>query len=112
MKDNRNDSVRSTLAFSTAFVFAFIQWFSVTPRLGFGQWAPAGAAEASHGNEESASCGLEMSRKSPNPPLSATLELIDCRHVVHDEYAVSPDGMKMFSVLDLEIEMHGARSDL
>ena len=53
-----------------------------------------------------------MSRKSPNPPLSATLESIDCRHVVHDEYAVSPDGMKMFGVLDLEIEMHGARSDL
>ena len=55
---------------------------------------------------------LEMIRKSPNPPLSATLESIDCRHVVHDEYAVSPDGMKMFGVLDLEIEMHGARSDL
>jgi hypothetical protein len=29
--------------------------------------------------------------------------------VVHDEYAVSPDGMKMFGVLDLETEMHGAR---
>ena len=29
--------------------------------------------------------------------------------VVRDEYAVSPDGMKMFGVLDLETEMHGAR---
>jgi len=28
--------------------------------------------------------------------------------VVHDEYAVSPDGMKMFGVLDLETEMHGS----
>lgn len=28
--------------------------------------------------------------------------------VVADEYAVSPDGMKMFGVLDLEMEMHGS----
>jgi len=37
--------------------------------------------------------------------------LLEFRHIgiVHDEYAVSPDGMKMFGVLDLETEMHGAR---
>ena len=29
--------------------------------------------------------------------------------VVHDEYAVSPDGMKAFGVLDLETEMAGCR---
>jgi hypothetical protein len=29
--------------------------------------------------------------------------------VVHDEYAVSPDGMKMFGVLDLATEMSGCR---
>jgi hypothetical protein len=29
--------------------------------------------------------------------------------VVHDEYAVSPDGMKVFGVLDLETEMQGCR---
>ena len=39
------------------------------------------------------------------------METLGFRHigVVHDEYAVSPDGMKMFGVLDLETEMHGAR---
>ena len=33
------------------------------------------------------------------------------RHIgiVHDEYAVSPDGMKMFGVLDLATEMQGCR---
>src|ERR1700737_3259707 len=41
----------------------------------------------------------------------ALIETLGFRHigVVHDEYAVSPDGMKMFGVLDLETEMHGAR---
>ena len=29
--------------------------------------------------------------------------------VVHDEYAVSPDGMKVFGVLDLQTEMEGCR---
>ena len=29
--------------------------------------------------------------------------------VVHDEYAVSPDGMKAFGVLDLATEMEGCR---
>jgi hypothetical protein len=39
------------------------------------------------------------------------LEALAFRHiaVVRDEYAVSEDGMKMFGVLDLETEMHGAR---
>jgi hypothetical protein len=60
----------------------------------------------------------------PTPPATAThqpiphhqivqalAETLGFRHigVVHDEYAVSPDGMKMFGVLDLETEMHGAR---
>ena len=43
--------------------------------------------------------------------VQALVEMLGFRHigVVHDEYAVSPDGMKMFEVLDLETEMHGAR---
>src|ERR1700755_1533069 len=43
--------------------------------------------------------------------IGALIETLGFRHigVVHDEYAVSPDGMKMFGVLDLETEMHGAR---
>ena len=43
--------------------------------------------------------------------VQALVETLGFRHigVVHDEYAVSPDGMKMFGVLDLETEMHGAR---
>jgi hypothetical protein len=43
--------------------------------------------------------------------VQALMETLGFRHtsVVHDEYAVSPDGMKMFGVLDLEIQMHGAR---
>jgi hypothetical protein len=60
----------------------------------------------------------------PTPPATAThqpvphheivqaiVETLGFRHIgiVHDEYAVSPDGMKMFGVLDLETEMHGAR---
>lgn len=43
--------------------------------------------------------------------VQALIETLGFRHigVVHDEYTVSPDGMKMFGVLDLETEMHGAR---
>ena len=43
--------------------------------------------------------------------VQALVETLGFRHigVVHDEYAVSPDGMKMFGVLDLETKMHGAR---
>jgi hypothetical protein len=43
--------------------------------------------------------------------VQALVETLGFRHigVVRDEYAVSPDGMKMFGVLDLETEMHGAR---
>ena len=43
--------------------------------------------------------------------VQALIETLGFRQigVVHDEYAVSPDGMKMFGVLDLETEMHGAR---
>src|SRR5579859_7421685 len=41
----------------------------------------------------------------------ALIETLGFRHigVVHDEYAVSSDGMKMFGVLDLETEMNGCR---
>ena len=60
----------------------------------------------------------------PTPPATAThqpvphheivqalVETLGFRHigVVHDEYAVSPDGMKMFGVLDLDSGMHGCR---
>jgi hypothetical protein len=43
--------------------------------------------------------------------VQALVETLGFRHigVVYDEYAVSQDGMKMFGVLDLETEMHGAR---
>jgi hypothetical protein len=43
--------------------------------------------------------------------VQALVETLGFRHicVVHDEYAVSSDGMKMFGVLDLEPEMHGCR---
>jgi hypothetical protein len=68
--------------------------------------------------------GREELALVPTPPATAThqpvphheivqalVETLGFRHigVVHDEYAVSPDGMKMFGVLDLETEMHGAR---
>jgi hypothetical protein len=41
----------------------------------------------------------------------ALVETLGFRHirVVHDEYAVSPDGMRMFGVLDLASEMEGCR---
>jgi hypothetical protein len=41
----------------------------------------------------------------------ALIETLGFRHiaVVHDEYAVSPDGMKMFGALDLATEMQGCR---
>ena len=41
----------------------------------------------------------------------ALTETLGFRHigVVHDEYGVSPDGMKMFGVLDLATEMEGCR---
>ena len=37
----------------------------------------------------------------------ALIETLGFRHigVVHDEYAVSPDGMKMFGVLDLATDL-------
>ena len=43
--------------------------------------------------------------------MQALVETLGFRHigVVHDEYAVSPDGMKAFGVLDLETEMAGCR---
>ena len=43
--------------------------------------------------------------------VQALIETLGFRHigVVHDEYAVSPDGMKMFGVLDLASEMEGCR---
>jgi hypothetical protein len=41
----------------------------------------------------------------------ALVETLGFRHigVVHDEYAVSPDGMKGFGVLDLATEIEGCR---
>ncbi|MGB8582582.1 MAG: hypothetical protein WCD47_17310 [Candidatus Sulfotelmatobacter sp.] len=41
-----------------------------------------------------------------NSPFATWLSHIG---VVHDEYAVSPDDMKAFGVLDLETEMEGCR---
>src|SRR5579862_102347 len=43
--------------------------------------------------------------------VQALVETLGFRHigVVRDEYAVSPDGMRMFGVLDLETQMHGCR---
>jgi Domain of unknown function (DUF932) len=43
--------------------------------------------------------------------VEALVETLSFRHigVVNEEYAVSPDGMKMFGVLDLETQMDGAR---
>jgi len=43
--------------------------------------------------------------------VQALVETLGFRHigVVHDEYAVSPDGMKAFGVLDLATEMEGCR---
>jgi hypothetical protein len=43
--------------------------------------------------------------------VQALVETLGFRHirVAADEYAVSPDAMKMFGVVDLETEMHGCR---
>src|SRR5215471_18140621 len=43
--------------------------------------------------------------------VAALIESLSFRHisVVRDEYAVSPDGMKMFGVLDLETTFDGCR---
>ena len=43
--------------------------------------------------------------------VQALVETLGFRHigVVHDEYAVSPDGMKAFGILDLATEMEGCR---
>jgi hypothetical protein len=43
--------------------------------------------------------------------IDALVEALSFRHiaVVSEEYAVSPDGMKMFGVLDLETQMEGCR---
>jgi hypothetical protein len=43
--------------------------------------------------------------------VQALIETLGFRHigVVHDDYAVSPDGMRMFGVLDLEASSHGIR---
>jgi hypothetical protein len=70
------------------------------------------------------SIGREELALVPTPPATEThrpnshheivralIETLGFRHigVVHDEYAVSPDGMKMFGVLDLATEMEGCR---
>ena len=56
----------------------------------------------------------ESIKKRPVPHhelVEALVETLSFRHigVVNEEYAVSPDGMKMFGVLDLETQMEGAR---
>jgi hypothetical protein len=45
--------------------------------------------------------------------VEALVETLGFRHIgfIHDEYAVSPDGMKVFGVLDLATEMEGCRCD-
>jgi len=56
--------------------------------------------------------GTATHRPIPHQEIvQALIETLGFRHigVVADEYAVSPDGMKMFGVLDLETEMHGCR---
>ena len=68
--------------------------------------------------------GREELALVPTPPATAThrpiphheivqalVETLGFRHIgiVHEEYAVSPDGMKMFGVLDLATEMAGCR---
>ena len=68
--------------------------------------------------------GREELALGPTPPATEThrpiphqeivralIETLGFRHigVVHDEYAVSPDGMKMFGALDLATEMEGCR---
>ena len=54
----------------------------------------------------------ETHRPTPHHEIvGALIETLGFRHigVIHDEYAVSPDGMKMFGVLDLATEMAGCR---
>jgi hypothetical protein len=43
--------------------------------------------------------------------VQALVETLGFRHIgiVHDEYAVSPDGMKLFGAVDLETEIEGCR---
>ncbi|HJU12797.1 MAG TPA: DUF932 domain-containing protein [Candidatus Binataceae bacterium] len=56
--------------------------------------------------------GTATHRPVPHAELvQALVETLGFRHiaVVHDEYAVSKDGMKMFGVLDLDTGMHGCR---
>jgi hypothetical protein len=50
---------------------------------------------------------------SPSRSDQCLVETLGFRHigVVHDEYAVSPDGMKIFGVLDLATEMHACLRD-
>jgi len=54
----------------------------------------------------------EIHRPIPHHEIvRALVETLGFRHigVVQDEYAVSPDGMRMFGVLDLASEMEGCR---
>src|SRR6516162_5283431 len=56
--------------------------------------------------------GTETHRPIPHHEVvRALIETLGFRHigVVHDEYAVSPDGMRLFGVLDLETEIQGCR---
>jgi hypothetical protein len=56
--------------------------------------------------------GTPTHRPVPHSEMVAALvETLGFRHiaVVRDEYAVSPDGMKMFGVLDLETMFDGCR---
>jgi hypothetical protein len=56
--------------------------------------------------------GTESHRPIPHHEIvQALIETLGFRHigVVRDEYAVSPDGMRMFGVLDLETTFEGCR---
>jgi hypothetical protein len=68
------------------------------------------------GREELALVPIPVATETHRPVphheiVQALVETLGFRHigVVHDEYAVSPDGMKAFGVLDLETEMAGCR---
>ena len=56
----------------------------------------------------------EAHRPIPHHEIVQTLvETLGFRHIgfTHDEYAVSPDGMKVFGVLERATEMEGSRCD-
>jgi hypothetical protein len=68
------------------------------------------------GREELAQLPVPQATETHKPVshhelVSALVETLSFRHigVVQEEYAVSPDAMKLFGVLDLETQMEGCR---